>query len=110
MDIIVGYIFYGIICGVFCGMIASAKNRSGGGWFVAGFWFGIFALIAIAGMPTKAAPNVQVQRPSLEIPEIPDPDSPPSPSKKLQDWTCSGCGNLNPAMTFTCSRCLRIRD
>ena len=36
---------------LFCAGLADAKNRSGLLWFVAGFLFGIVALIAIAGMP-----------------------------------------------------------
>jgi hypothetical protein len=40
----------GIICGSFCSFVAQEKNRSIGAWFVNGFLFSLFALIAIAGV------------------------------------------------------------
>ena len=43
----------GIICGSFCANLASKKGYSSGSWFAGGFFFGIFALIAIAGTPIK---------------------------------------------------------
>lgn len=39
---------YALICGSFCAFLANNKGRSGFVWFVLGFFFGIFALIAIA--------------------------------------------------------------
>jgi len=41
------------VCSAFlCGYIASQKNRGGIGWFLAGLAFGIFAVIAIAAVPS----------------------------------------------------------
>ena len=37
----------GIICGIICALAASSKGRSTVGWFFLGFFFGIFALIAV---------------------------------------------------------------
>ena len=39
--------------GVLCAVVASEKNREAGIWGVVGFFFPIFSLIAIAGMPEK---------------------------------------------------------
>ena len=40
-----------VIVGVLCSAVAESKDRSIVTWFLAGFLFNIFALIAIAGMP-----------------------------------------------------------
>jgi hypothetical protein len=39
------------ICAGFCAFIAQEKSRSVGGWFANGFFFSLFALIAVAGVP-----------------------------------------------------------
>jgi hypothetical protein len=46
-------IIAGIVCGFFCEAVAEAKNRPVLGWFLAGFFFSIIALLAIVGMPVK---------------------------------------------------------
>ena len=51
--IIVVYVIHGVILGAFCTDVASVKGRSAGNWFVLGFLFGIIALIAIVGQPSK---------------------------------------------------------
>jgi hypothetical protein len=38
-----------------CAYIGSEKGRSGGGWFLGGLLFGIFALIAVACVPSRKA-------------------------------------------------------
>ena len=43
----------GIIFGAFCSNLADKKGYSSGSWFAGGFFFGIIALIAIAGLPVK---------------------------------------------------------
>jgi hypothetical protein len=40
-------------CAIMCGVVAKSKARSGLEWLIMGVLFGVFALIAIAGMPTK---------------------------------------------------------
>ena len=37
----------------FCASVASEKGYSGTSWGIAGFLFGFFALIAVAGLPDK---------------------------------------------------------
>jgi hypothetical protein len=41
-------------CAVLCWVVASSKGRFAGGWFLLGLVLGIFALIAIAAMPSRA--------------------------------------------------------
>ncbi len=45
--ILVGYAIYGIVLALLTGYVAETKNRSSGGWFVAGFFLGVLALLAI---------------------------------------------------------------
>lgn len=40
-----------VVCAGFCAFIAGEKHRPRGAWFVAGLFFGMFALIAIACVP-----------------------------------------------------------
>jgi hypothetical protein len=39
------------LCAILCGVVAQAKGRGGGSWFLAGLFTGVLGLIAIAGMP-----------------------------------------------------------
>ena len=48
-----GLFFVGIISGSFCAYIAKEKNRGDGAWFVLGFLFSLFALIALVGLPIR---------------------------------------------------------
>lgn len=50
---IVILIVYCIVCGCFCYFVAQEKNRNDVGWFCWGLLFGIIALLAIAGVPSK---------------------------------------------------------
>ena len=45
------YVVLGLIFGTFCSSIAKEKGYGEWIWFIIGFFFSIFALIAIAGMP-----------------------------------------------------------
>jgi hypothetical protein len=58
---------YSIICGVFCMTLAENKGYGVGVWFLSGFFFGILALIAAAGLPLKrdAAPPFVPKEPDL---------------------------------------------
>jgi hypothetical protein len=46
-------LLYGFIMGGFCHKLADEKGYEGGFWFFTGFFLGIFALIAAAGLPDK---------------------------------------------------------
>ena len=41
-------------CAIMCWAVANSKGRFAGGWFFLGLVFGIFALIAVAAMPSTA--------------------------------------------------------
>jgi len=56
--IIVGIvILYMVILGGFCAFLAQEKLYSAHSWFWLGFFFGVFALIAAAGLPDKEMKN-----------------------------------------------------
>ena len=42
-----------VACAFFCSNVAKAKGYNSSSWFFAGFFFGFFALIAVAGLPDK---------------------------------------------------------
>lgn len=44
-------LFLWVVCGVFSGLIASSKGRSGVCWFIAGFLFGPIGLVSVGFMP-----------------------------------------------------------
>jgi hypothetical protein len=44
--------FFCVASALFASAVADSKGRSGMLWFVLGFFFNIFALIAVAGMPS----------------------------------------------------------
>lgn len=46
-----------VICGFLSNNLASKKGYSDGVWFACGFFFGIFGLIAAAGLPDKHIPE-----------------------------------------------------
>ena len=46
------FIFW-LAIAIITGIAANARGRSGGGWFVLGLLFGIFALIAVLVMERK---------------------------------------------------------
>ena len=81
-------------CGVafLCGYVASEKGRSFGGWAFLGFFFTIFALIALVAVPT------------LEK-RVPDPD-------------CSRCGRarvkhyrqIDSKTIYFCPSCVQEYD
>lgn len=59
-----------VLCAVFSAVIASAKDRSGFGWFVLGFLFGPFALIAVGFMPSlKTMPGAPTPATHVKCPD-----------------------------------------
>jgi hypothetical protein len=78
-----------LIVGVFTGVIAGSKNRSGFGWFLLGICFSLIALVAVAAMPAlpgKAAGNAPMK---TESPKV-CPDCKASNSRAFR--YCSQCG------------------
>ncbi len=47
------YVVAAMVIGGLCSYVADEKGRSSWSWFFLGFLCGIFALIAIAGTPTR---------------------------------------------------------
>lgn len=47
----------GLIFGIISLLVAESKNRSRGGWFAAGFFFGIFGLLVLAVLPKVEVPT-----------------------------------------------------
>lgn len=47
LELLILYVFWGIIFGLFCAYVAGTKNRSRSSWFLLGFFFNILALLAI---------------------------------------------------------------
>ena len=47
------FFFVNLVCAFFVSWLAITKNYGGGAWFLAGFFFGFIALIAIAGAPAQ---------------------------------------------------------
>lgn len=50
--IVGGVIAQALVSGFLCAYLAEQKGHSTGAWFVLGFLFGVFALIAGAGLPS----------------------------------------------------------
>jgi hypothetical protein len=51
--ILVAYVIAALVVGALCGYVADVKGRSVWSWIFLGFFCGIFALIAIAGTPSR---------------------------------------------------------
>lgn len=49
------YTIYGLIFGGFSAFVAREKNRDGLSWAFLGFAFGVIALIAVVGVPSRGA-------------------------------------------------------
>ena len=48
------WLMQAVVCGFFCAFVAGQKNRDSITWFVLGFLFSVYALIAIAGVPVAS--------------------------------------------------------
>lgn len=57
---LIGACIYGIFFAAVCGMLANERGRSPGGWAAAGFFFGIFGLIALVCMGKKVEKRISM--------------------------------------------------
>ena len=82
-----------LISAGFTSYIAREKNRNSIYWFWLGFLFGIFALIAIAAVPS--------------LPDRTDLFSSTLPSGGIgsRSWACPSCQQINGIGTTQCSKC-----
>jgi 1,4-dihydroxy-2-naphthoate octaprenyltransferase len=52
MRVSVAVVLVGVLCAGICGFLAPRRNRSPLGWVFLGFCFGLFAVAAVAFLPT----------------------------------------------------------
>ncbi len=57
-NLLVIWFICSIICAILCAIVAGDKKHSAGVWGFIGFLFGIFALIAVAGLPKEDKPRI----------------------------------------------------
>lgn len=84
-----------VLCIICTSMIAAAKGYNGFLWGLLGFFFGIFALIVAAVMPSKNPQLVQIVQAPLERP-VEGPQQ-----------TCPLCFSHIPAAATVCRFCQR---
>jgi|GEM_PF-6983657 len=87
----IGYIVYGLVCGFFCARVMQAKGYNEIAWFFGGFFFGIFALIAAAGMP-MAGETIGHTTDVIQ-------------GSPQEHWKCPECDTLNPNDVYKCQSC-----
>ncbi len=62
MEVIISILVFNSLASAgFSSFVASQKGRDAGAWFVLGFLFGIFALLAIAGLPSTNIYQNQIE-------------------------------------------------
>ena len=82
-----------LICAVVTAIIASAKDRSGFGWFLIGLLLGIFGVILIACLPSNKPQQVTFT--------AAQPVSNPGQATKA----CPDCGETVLAVAKVCKHC-----
>jgi len=87
MEFIIIIFLQAIISAIFSGVIANAKKLDVGIWVIAGLVFGIFGLIASAGMPQYFLPE-KMKCPKCNESLVLDSDE-----RRAGVFTCSECNN-----------------
>lgn len=54
--IVIGIGLYVVACASYTGVIAKLKGYDPTAWAIGGFFFGVIALLAAAGLPSKKSP------------------------------------------------------
>lgn len=70
--LLIGGLVYGLVCGGLSAFLAGSKYRPQGTWFWVGFLFGVFGLIAAAGVPPLPGPKEKSFERPIEIPKYID--------------------------------------
>jgi hypothetical protein len=55
--LLIAWLLQAAVCACFSAFVAGQKCRSAGAWFLLGLLFGIFALIAVSGLPVSSEPK-----------------------------------------------------
>jgi len=76
--LVIGGIVWQVGCGLLCSYVATEKGRDSV-WFWIGLFFGVFALIAVAGLPALSKEEAQAR-----LRERRERDRPEDP--ELQEW------------------------
>jgi hypothetical protein len=102
-------LIHSLTFGAFCAWVANSKGRIGGDWFLLGFFFGIFALLAV-GFAPPATPRTDVV--------IETEDELPPRDERSRGCTCCGtrvaptsrfCGNCGADVPVARRRAIRTR-
>ncbi len=85
-------IVFWLICGVIAGVIGSAKNRSGLGWFVLGALFAPSVLIVavLPKLPPKPPPGMR----SVQCPRCNAVQNIPHAQTTFECWQCKFVSNM----------------
>lgn len=61
------WLFVWFVCAVVAGIVAASRGRTGFGWFLLGCMFGIFALILVALLPSRASASADEPTPVTHV-------------------------------------------
>jgi hypothetical protein len=95
--IIIIFVIY-LHCAGFASYIASEKGRNPYSWFFLGLFFGIFALIAIASIPSISNGSQFYSRNYMNKHND-------KPGLAFHSWECSNCHQVNGFAIDVCSAC-----
>lgn len=99
MNFVLIWIIQGIICGCLACFIAQEKDYGKFSWFCIGLFFGIFGLIAAAGLPDRDFKESNVKHEHELIKER------NKEKTYLKEWKCPWCQKMNSKDTFVCAEC-----
>ena len=93
-----GWVLIWLVCAVSCGVIAGTKNRNVIGWFICGFLFGFFAVVAISFVKVLPPAVVVVSAGGMIVEAAPD-------AVVSEDVRCPFCRELIRRDAALCKHC-----